>query len=151
MRLRILFLSILLIISSLHGAEKLPPIHFTADRVVAAEGVTFISGNVKVFVDDYILTAKQITLFSGKNSRNIYKIKAQGNVKIMGKNRFAVSDIAVFYRESGKVILKGNPRIWEGSDELRGKEIVMYLKKKKIIVKGATGKFSPESINEFGK
>ncbi len=150
MRLRILLLSFL-VVPIAFANNKFPPIHFIADKVVAAEGVTFITGHVKVFVSNYILTANQITLFTGKNSKDVYKIKAVGNVKIMGKDRFAISDEAIFFRGSGKVILKGNPRIWEGNDELRGYEIIMYLNQKKVIVKGAKGKFSPGTLNRLGK
>ncbi len=152
---RTLLLSVIIVvlISGRLFAEKkkLPPIHFVADKVIAAERVTFISGHVKVYVKDYILTAKRITLYTSGDSREVYKIKAMGNVKIMGKNRFAISDMAIFYRGTGKVILKGNPRIWEGTDELRGKEIIMYLEQKKVIVKGARGRFTPSHIDNLGR
>jgi len=150
---KILFLSILLIVIPLlafAGKKKLPPIHFVADRVVAAEGVTFISGHVKVFMDNYILTARTITLFTSKN-KEIYKIKAAGNVRLMGRNRFAVCDTAIFYRRSGRAVLRGDPKIWEGADELKGKEIVIFLNSRRIIVRGATGRFSPTTLKEFGK
>ena len=145
-RSKILLLSILsLCFIQLVNAKTLPPIHFNADNVIASEGVTIISGHVKVFIKDYILTANKIFLFTNKK-KNVFKIEARGDVKLVGKNRFAISKIAIFYRNTGKVVMRGDPKIWEGSDELKGKEITLFLNSKKIIVKGAYGKLSPATL-----
>ena len=129
-------------------AKPLPPIHFKADKVIASEGVTIISGHVKIFIRDYILTAQKILLFTNRE-KNVFKMVARGNVRLIGKNKFAISDLAIFYRNSGKVIMKGSPRIWEGSDEIKGKEIILFFNSKKIIVRGARGKLSPGTFKEI--
>jgi len=147
----ILILSITIgLLTPLFAENKGQPINISSNQLTAENNFTKFSGAVKVSMGDYILTSDELYVWYDKKG-TIVKLIAKNNVKLINKNRIAVSNTAIFYKNSQKVILEGSPRIWEGNDEMKGKKIVLFLKKKKIIIKGASGIFSPQRLKNFKK
>lgn len=116
---------------------KNPPIRITADQLVVDnqnQSARF-SGNAKAVQGKAIISADSLTIIykSGKEkspagvSRNIERIKANGNVRIELDNRVAVSNQAVYTVGERKLVLTGpESKIIRGKDEIIASKITFY-------------------------
>ena len=110
---------------------------YTQDKkeIVIWDNVTFTYKNATI-------TCKKLTFDSVKQI-----MYADGNVKYTYEDISGRSDTAVFYATEEKLVLKGNTEIQQGSDFIKGNEIIVFLKNKQIKTVGRTRiKLSPERI-----
>lgn len=118
------------------------------------------SGNVKVTQKDILMTGKNakynqksqklflagpIQLEKGTmrlTCENAWAYGQEETVEAIGKIKFnyssmqGESDFALYNRSQQKITLTGNPRAWQGSDEITGKTILIDLKREKITTEG---------------
>ncbi len=122
---------------------KNEPVEIVSDRMDASEEkkvVKFI-GNATAKQGDKLLKADQFLLYykkdADKDAKGIKtplnatgqmeKIEAKGNVSTTQGERTVTSDEAVYYHDSGQVVLIGNVIMREGSSVIKGCKATIYL------------------------
>ncbi len=117
------------------------PIDIISDRVetYSKENLIIFKGNVMARQKDFVIYADSIEAVIIEDGKGIEKVIAGGNVKIQQGVRVASCQKAIFYNLDQKVILTGNPRVWEGNNVVSGDEIIFDIEKNRIEVKGGSG------------
>jgi len=133
--------------------ESSNPIEITSDRVesYSKENLIIFRGNVTARQRDMVIYADSIQAFILSDGRGIERIVADGNVRIQQGLRMANCDKAVFYNNDQKVILTGNPKIMEMENEISGDEIIFYVERNEIEVKGGDKERGKLKIKLEGK
>ncbi|MBI5569832.1 MAG: hypothetical protein HY914_07805 [Desulfomonile tiedjei] len=74
-----------------------------------------------------------------KTIEDIRSITASGNVKIVQGDRVAVAGTALFDNGKQTITLTDGPKLWQGTNQIIGDEIVIYLKENSAEVKTKKG------------
>ncbi len=114
------------------------PVDVAADRLEAedvAGRVNFI-GRVVATQGDLTIYANRMTLFLHPESRDVERVEATGQVRIVQGERVATGDRGVFFRQEARIVLTGEPRVHQGDDFIAGEEIVVYLEEERSVVRG---------------
>jgi lipopolysaccharide export system protein LptA len=114
------------------------PVHINAQQLEAdyqAQIITFI-GNVVARQKGFTLYADRLLLFIGGEVKEIDKIVARGNVRMVQENREATCNEATYYHREGTVVLRGEPIVREGNNRVSGKRIIYYIDEKKSVAEG---------------
>ena len=121
-------------------ADMAYPIDITSDRVetYTKENLILFKGNVMARQKDIVIYADSVEAVVIDNGKGIEKVTAGGNVKIQQGLRVANCEKAIFYNLDKKVVLTGEPKVWEGDNFVSGEEIVFDIEKDRIEVKGGT-------------
>jgi lipopolysaccharide export system protein LptA len=72
-------------------------------------------------------------------------------VKVQQGLRVANCQKAVFYNIDQKVILTGDPKVWEGNDMVSGDEIVFDIEQNLMEVKGGPGGQGKAKVHPGGE
>jgi outer membrane protein assembly factor BamD len=117
------------------------PIDITSDRVetFSRENLIVFKGNVMARQKDMVIYSDSIEALVFEDGKGIEKVVAGGNVKIQQGLRVASCQRAVFYNRDQRVILTGDPKVWEGENMVSGEEIIFDIAKDRIEVKGGPG------------
>jgi lipopolysaccharide export system protein LptA len=99
--------------------------------------ITF-KGNVTARQRDMVIYADFLEAIISRDGKAIEKVTAGGNVKIQQGLRVANCEKAVFYNLEKKVVLTGEPRVWEGENMVSGEEIVVDMNRDRVEVKGGS-------------
>jgi lipopolysaccharide export system protein LptA len=93
-----------------------------------------------------VMTCERLQVISGTNERNVERIIATGQVKFHQGSRHAVAERADYFEAEQKLILSGNPRAWDTTEqnELTGEEMVIFLQEDKLLVKQARVLLPPQ-------
>ena len=123
------------------SADSTSPIDITSDRVesYSKENLIQFKGNVIARQKDIVIYADSIEARIVDNGKGIDRVVAGGNVKIQQGLRVANCEKAVFYNLAKKVVLTGDPKVWEGDNTVTGEEIVFDIEQNQMEVKGGTG------------
>ena len=124
-----------------HFSSK-APVNVTSDRLEAND----ISRDVKFFghvvarQGDVVIYADEMDLFYQKGTRDVERIEATGNVRIVQGARVATSQKGIYYRNEGRIVLTGSPSIHQGQDVVTGDRITFFLNDQRSVVdcKGGT-------------
>lgn len=139
--LNLLFLILVLLPSLLLAAEgSKQPINITSDSMEAetkANKVTF-KGNVVARQKDMTITSSELTATYTDDGKELREVLATGNVRITQQDKIAVADSALFLNTERKIVLTGNPKVWQGKDLVSGEKIIYYLDEDRTIVEGGT-------------
>jgi lipopolysaccharide export system protein LptA len=121
--------------------DKGQPIDITSDRVetYSKENLIIFKGNVTARQKDIVIYADSLEAVVIEGGKGIERVVAGGNVKIQQGLRVANCQKAVFYNIDQKVVLTGDPKVWEGNNMVSGDEIVFDIEKNRIEVKGGPG------------
>jgi lipopolysaccharide export system protein LptA len=114
------------------------PVRITSQQLEAdyqAQIITFI-GDVVARQKEFTLYADRLFLFIGEEMKEIDKIVARGNVRMVQENREATCHEATYYHRKGTVVLQGEPVVREGDNWVRGKRIIYYIDEKKSVAEG---------------
>ena len=91
-------------------------------------------GKTAVFTGKVVSKQGDITMFSDKlvvhyadSSKEVEKVEAFGNVRIVQLNRTGFGEQAVYESAIGRIVLTGNPRVVQGTDTISGKVITYYV------------------------
>ena len=114
------------------------PIDITSDSVetYSKENLIVFKGNVMARQKDMVIYADSIEAVIVEDGKGIEKVIAGGNVKIQQGLRIASSRKAIFYNLEKRVVLTGEPKVWEGEDMVSGDEIVFDIERNRVEVKG---------------
>ncbi|MEW6375644.1 MAG: lipopolysaccharide transport periplasmic protein LptA [Thermodesulfobacteriota bacterium] len=129
------------------------PIDITSDRVeaYAKKNLIVFKGNVMARQRDIVIYADSIEAVIIEDGKGIEKIVAGGNVKIQQGLRVASCQKAIFYNLDQKVILTGDPKVWEGDNIVSGDEIIFDIEKNQIEVKGGPSGRGKAKIHPGGE
>jgi len=117
------------------------PIDITSDRVetFSKENLIVFRGNVVARQKDMVIYSDSLEALVFEDGKGIEKVVAGGNVKIQQGLRVANCQKAVFYNRDQRVVLTGDPKVWEGDNLVSGEEIIFDIAKNRIEVKGGPG------------
>lgn len=107
---------------------------------------TFIfEEKVRILRCTMIITCDRLQVVNDASDKSIDRIIATGKVRFEQGNRSGTADRADYFESEQKLVLTGNPRVWDTQDhnELTGEEIVLMLKEEKVFVKRAHVLFHP--------
>jgi lipopolysaccharide export system protein LptA len=107
---------------------------------------TFIfEEKVRVLRCTMAIACDRLQVINGASEKNIERIIATGNVQFEQGTRSGVAERADYFEAEQKLVLTGNPRIWDTQEhnELTGEEIVVLLQNEKVLVKQARVLFHP--------
>jgi len=132
------------------------PIDIASDRVEthSKENLIIFRGNVIARQKDVVIYADSIEAVTVGDGKGIERMVANGNVRVQQGLRVANCQKAVFYNLERKVILTGEPKVWEGENIISGDEIVFDIAQNRVEVKGGgggRGKVKIHSGGEFEK
>jgi len=124
---------------------------------VSSERMTFDS-KTRIFVFEekvrivrctMTIVCDRLQVMNEASEKNIERIIATGNVHFQQGNRSAVAERADYFESEQKLVLTGNPRVWDTQehDELTGEEIVLLLQEEKVLVKQARVLFHPRKTS----
>lgn len=69
---------------------------------------------------------------------SVERIVATGNVLVnQGKGKFASGERLDYNERTGVAILTGNPRAWEGNNQIVGDKITIYVREERTVVHGS--------------
>ena len=96
-----------------------------------------IIGKAKIVRDKSTLTSRRLKVFFDEKG-NFLSAEAQGKVRINfeEENIRGEADSVDYFAQEKKLVLRGNPRIWQKENEISGKKITLIIKedKERIIV-----------------
>jgi lipopolysaccharide export system protein LptA len=91
-------------------------------------------GKTAIFTGRVVAKQDDITIFSDKlvvgyadKNKEVEKVEAVGNVRIVQQNRTGFADQAVYDSHNGRIVLTGTPRVVQGGDRISGKVITYYV------------------------
>jgi lipopolysaccharide export system protein LptA len=117
------------------------PISISAERLEANDSIREVRfvGNVVARQGDLAIYANELVLHYPAESREIDRVEARGDVRIVQGNRVATGQSAAFFNRERKIVLSGSPRVYQGEDFVEGDEITVLLDEEKSIVKSDQG------------
>ena len=123
--------------------KKNEAIEIVSDRMEAfnEKKLVMFSGNATAKQGDRVLKADQLLLYYKKDpakkdkigtkeiegTGDLEKIEAKGNVSITQGERLATGDEAVYYHDTGQIIVTGNALLREGKNSIKGCRVIVYL------------------------
>jgi len=124
---------------------------------VSSERMTFDS-KTRVFIFEekvrvlrcaMTILCDRLQVMNDTSDKSIERIVATGNVRFQQGNHSAVAERADYFESEQKLVLTGNPRVWDTQehDELTGEEIVLLLQEEKVLVKQARVLFHPRKTS----
>ena len=124
---------------------------------VSSERMTFDSKTrIFIFEEKVRILRCAMTIFCDRlqvindtSDKNVERIIATGNVRFQQGTRSAVAERADYFESEQRLVLTGNPRVWDTQehDELTGEEIVLLLQEEKAFVKRARVLFQPRKTS----
>jgi len=95
-------------------------------------------GNVTARQKDMVIYADALEALIIEGGKGIEKVTADGNVKIQQGLRVANCQKAIYYNLDRKVVLTGDPRVYEGENVVSGDEIIVDIERNRVEVKGGS-------------
>jgi len=95
-----------------------------ADR---QKGTITFGGKVIAKQKDMVLYADQVVNYFDLQSQKLLKAIAVGNVKLNQADKFVTCERAELNQAERKVVLTGNPVMWQGENRVTGERIIIYL------------------------
>jgi len=117
------------------------PIDITSDSVetFTKDNLIVFKGNVTARQKDMVIYADALEALIIEGGKGIEKVTADGNVKIQQGLRVANCQKAIYYNLDRKVVLTGDPRVYEGENMVSGDEIIVDIERNRVEVKGGPG------------
>ena len=117
------------------------PIDITSDSVetFVKDNLIVFKGNVTARQKDMVIYADALEALIIEDGKGIEKVTADGNVKIQQGLRVANCQKAIYYNLDRKVVLTGDPRVYEGENMVSGDEIIVDIERNRVEVKGGPG------------
>ena len=97
-----------------------------------------------------LYTDRLVISYSGAE-RDVSRVEAFGNVRIVQEGRQATSSHAVYETGSGKILLDGSPKVVQGEDVISGKLITYFVNEQRSLVTGGPNERVEAVIHPGGK
>jgi lipopolysaccharide export system protein LptA len=108
-------------------------------------------GKVVARQGDLTLYSDRLVISYSGEARELSRVEASGNVRIMQQNRQATGAHAVYEPKEARIILDGNPKVVQGDDVITGKLITYYVNEQKSVVTGGPSQRVEAVIHPGGK
>lgn len=139
--------------------KKLPlsrseePIQIKSDRLHTDNDrkMATFSGNVAARQGDLTIYADKLVVSYAEESGDISSAEVFGNVRIIQGERRAQAEHAIYDARNSKIVLDGNPRVFQNSDTISGKIITYYLDQDKSEVTSGVDSRVEAVIHPKGK
>ncbi len=143
-QLFIISLSILFImLSNISYAEKAQQIKgliiITSETLIADNktNTALFENSVVARSEDMTIYADKMLVHYDKDTGNITKIEAEGEIKLIKGMRVITSREAIYYADGDKVIFTGEPRAVEGENVVTGIKMTYFLGEDRFLVEGS--------------
>jgi len=131
---------------------------FTSDRPIKITSKTLEADNKRnmvTFKGDVVAKQDDMVIFSDimrvnyESKGGIRRISASGDVKMTQKDRIATGEKIVFYNPEQKIVMTGNPRIWQDDNLISCEKVTVLLEEDKIFFEGKVDStIYPKSVKE---
>ncbi len=111
------------------GERNNQPIQIKSSELTtdsANRTATFI-GKVSARQGDVTIYCDRLVIFYSDKEKDVDKVEAFGNVRIVQGNSTAQAGHAVYENKAAKIVLDDNPRVYQGEDIVTGKVITYFL------------------------
>ncbi|MCH2534385.1 MAG: LPS export ABC transporter periplasmic protein LptC [Bdellovibrionales bacterium] len=108
----------------------------------------FFNKNVVIRSNNKIVQGPKAHFIYNKNKSKIDKLVMTGGVSIKDLDKKAVANTVEAFLDEQKFVLRGNPRVTQGEDEMVGDEIIFLEGGKRVKVKKANIKASEERLED---
>ncbi len=137
--------------------EKNLPITITSERMEGdfETGVIIFMDHVKVIRGEMVLHAEKVEVYPKDKGKDVERIVATGNVRVVHGTRASVSDRVEYIEDGEFLILTGNAKVLDGNNTITGPLIRIYLNEDRAEVEGNTVErpkflFYPDSLKKQG-
>jgi lipopolysaccharide export system protein LptA len=117
----------------MRGSDQ--PLRITSQKLEAdnKQLVITFTGNVVAKQAEMTIYADVARVYYEKKEEGneVREIVATGNVRIQEADRLATCQRAVFTNAEQKIVLTGQPRVWQGKDMVSGEKIIVLLEEDK--------------------
>lgn len=93
-------------------------------------------GKVVARQGDMTLYADRLVISYSASGKDLDKVEAFGNVRILQGNRQATGAHATYEPNEARIILDGSPKVVQGDDVITGKVITYYVDEERSVVTG---------------
>jgi len=120
----------------MRGSDQ--PLRVTSQQLEAdnKQLVITFTGNVVAKQGEMTIFADTARVYYEKKEEGneVREIVATGNVRIQEADRLATCQKAVFTNAEQKIVLTGQPKVWQGKDMVSGEKIIILLEEDKSFV-----------------
>jgi lipopolysaccharide export system protein LptA len=122
--------------------DKKKPVNIVSDTMEGFDKEKYVvfKGNVSAEQEDLFISADIIEAYMSKDTKEIEKAIARGNVKIVKQDRTATCLEALFENAKSKITLTGNVVVYQGRDKLSGDVIIYHVNTNRVVVQTDKGK-----------
>lgn len=126
------------------------PIEIVSDRMDAynEKKLVIFSGNAVATQGDKEIKSDKLFLYykkeAGKKDKvgakeieetgDLEKIEAKGNVIVTQQKKVATGDEAVYFQDSGQIIMTGNAMLRDGKNQIKGDKVIVYVNEDRGVV-----------------
>ena len=105
------------------------PIRIISDKLVTDSDrkIATFSGNVAARQGDLTIYGDRLVVTYSDESGSISSAEVFGNVRIVQGERRAQADHGIYDAVNSRIVLDGNPKVFQNSDVVSGKTITYYL------------------------
>ncbi len=137
---RLILIFIFLIVGTSFATTPIT-IHSDRMEIIQNKQIVIFTGKVIAKKEDFTLYADRLVVhYQSKNGkREVTKMVASGNVRLVKDKWIANSGKATYFRKDEKIVLEDNPRIWHGDNVVRGDKITFYLRENRSVVESKPG------------
>jgi lipopolysaccharide export system protein LptA len=134
----LLFLPLMSLAAPVDIPDKRGPVEVSSDRLEADDQAQILvfEGNAIATRDDVSIRGDRLTVKYTGEQREIEKVIAEGNVRIIQGTRVATGSKAVLFHLEERIILTGSPEVRDGDNFVQGEEITIYLNDQRSVVTG---------------
>jgi lipopolysaccharide export system protein LptA len=121
---------------------------FNKNQLVVFSGNAMVKQGNKVLKSDKLFLyykqepdkKKKVGTIEIEKTGDLEKLEAKGNVSLTQGERIAKGDEAIYFRDSGKVILTGNAMLSEGKNSIKGDRVIVFINENRGVVESNSKK-----------
>ncbi len=115
------------------------PIIVTSDKLTADNQAhtALFENSVVARTTNMTIYADRMLVFYEKDTGNVTRIDAAGDVKVIKENRIITSQEATYYADGEKVTFTGDPRAVEGENVVTGRKMTYLMNEDRFLVEGS--------------
>ena len=121
---------------------------YNENKLVVFSGNTMVKQGNKVLKSDKLILyykkepdkKEKVGTIETEKSDDLEKVEAKGNVSLTQGQRIATGDEAIYFRDSGKVILTGNAILREGKNSIKGDRVIVFINENRGVVESNSKK-----------
>jgi lipopolysaccharide export system protein LptA len=125
---------------SAEEAQKIKgPIIITSEMLTADNQThtALFEHTVVARTTDMTIYANKMLVHYDKDTGNVTRIDAEGDVKLIKENRVITSKEATYYADGEKVIFTGEPKAIDGENVVTGRKMTYLLNENRFLVEGS--------------